>query len=379
LDKIESYSVRPHDFILRSYRDGKILSVQNCVPFAEETYGAPYLHIHRADYHRTLVEEAKRLGVNIQLNSAVKGIDFSKPSVKLVGGLELEADLVIGADGLKSICREALLGHPDPPRLTGDLAYRILVKAEDMKKHPDLVELAENPAINYWMGPDAHAVSYLLKGGGLYNIVLICPDNLPEFVNTAKADLQEMRDFFQKWDPRLRTLLSIVQETSKWRLQSSEEMTSWSHHGGKFTLLGDACHATLPYLASGSAMAVEDGAVLGALFKQITHKSQVADVLVMYESLRKERTTRVVKSSSHNREIFHMHDGDKQQERDRQLLEYNDHPFESYPNKWRDPSFQPWLWGYDTEKEVEKAWGIYMMGQFPLTSGKFRNNLSCMT
>jgi len=98
------------------------------------------------------------------------------------------------------------------------------------------------------MGPSSHAVCYLLKGGDLYNIVLVCPDNLPELVNTAKADLQEMRDYFVNWDPKLRALLDMVQETSKWRLQNSHEMYTWSHDSGKFTLMGDACHATLPYL-----------------------------------------------------------------------------------------------------------------------------------
>lgn len=233
---------------MRSYRDGAVLSTQNCVPYVQDTYGAPYLHIHRADYHRILVQEAERLGVNIQLNSCVKSVDFNKPSVHLANGAEFEADVVIGADGLKSACREALLGHPDPPRLTGDLAYRIVVKAEDMRRCPELVELAETPAINYWMGPDAHAVCYSLKGGDLYNIVLVCPDNLPELVNTAAADLREMLDFFENWDPKLKALLGLVQETSKWRLQNSEEMKTWSHPNGKFALMGDACHATLPYL-----------------------------------------------------------------------------------------------------------------------------------
>ena len=218
------------------------------IPYAEDRYGAPYLHIHRADYHRILVAEAEHLGVRIILSATVLSIDFEKSLVKLRDKPDYEADLVLGADGLKSVCREALLGHPDPPHLTGDLAYRIIVKAEDMLKHPDLRDFAEKPAINYWMGPQCHAVCYLLKGGGLYNIVLICPDNLPEMVNTSKADLQEMRDIFEKWDPKLRALLGLVQETSKWRLQNSEEMTSWSHPSGKFCLLGDACHATLPYL-----------------------------------------------------------------------------------------------------------------------------------
>lgn len=248
LEKIESYSVRPHALIFRSYKDGKVLSTQNVAPYVEETYHAPYLHIHRADYHKVLVEGAEAVGVEILLNARVAGVDFDKPAVKFVDGSEFTADLVIGADGLKSVCREALLGRPDPPHLTGNLAYRILVKAEVMNKYENLVDLVENPAINVWMGPDKHVVGYLLKGGGLYNIVLACPDNLPELVNTMKADLREMRATFEGWDPRLQTLLGLVEETNKSRLQNSEEMLYWTHENGKFALLGDACHATLPYL-----------------------------------------------------------------------------------------------------------------------------------
>jgi salicylate hydroxylase len=248
LPAIEAHSVKPLSVNLRSYRDGKVLNVQPFLHYTEERYGAPYLHIHRADFHKVLVDAARKEGVKIQLGSSVTGIDFNKPLIRIRGKPDFHADIVIGADGLKSICREEMLGHKDPPHFTGDLAYRITVKASDIRKHPELRELAEKPAINLWMGPSSHAVCYLLKGGDLYNIVLVCPDNLPEFINTAKADLQEMRDYFVNWDPRLRAILDMVQETSKWRLQNSHEMYTWSHDSGKFTLLGDACHATLPYM-----------------------------------------------------------------------------------------------------------------------------------
>lgn len=391
LDKIESVSVRPCDFIIRSYRDGAILNKLNMVPYAEERYGVPYLHIHRADYHKILVNEAERLGVKMQLGSVVTGIDFDKGLIRIRDKPDFEADLIIGADGLKSVCREWLIGQPDPPRPTGDLAYRILIKAEVMKRHPDLRDLAEKPAINYWMGPHGHIVCYLLQGGGLYNVVLICPDNMPKKLNTAKADLQEMRDFFENWEPRLKTLLGLVQDTSKWRLMNSEEMDSWSHPSGKFVLLGDACHATLPYLyvmqiindlliadteafsAQGAAQAVEDGAVIGALLERIESQSQIGDIITIFERLRKDRTTHVVKGSTALRDIFHMVDGQRQQERDRQLTQ--DEPFEGYPNRWADPVFQEWLFGYDAFVEVDKAWEQYKQGTFPGTAAQFRSNL----
>lgn len=247
LEKIESLSVRPEEFVLRSYKDGRVLSTQPTLPYCERKYGSPYLHIHRADYHNVLVKKAQELRVEILLSTRVTGIDFKTPKVLLAGGGTFDADFIIGADGLKSVCREALLGRKDPPRLTGDLAYRIIIPAAEIRKHESLKDLVDSPAINYWMGPDSHCVGYLL-GGDLYNMVLVCPDNLPELVNTAKADLREMQEFFSAWDPRLRKILGLVQDTSKWRLQNSEEMAHWGHESGKFALLGDACHATLPYL-----------------------------------------------------------------------------------------------------------------------------------
>ncbi|MCJ1400746.1 hypothetical protein MMC11_003954 [Xylographa trunciseda] len=373
LPAIESHSTAPQDIKIRSYRDGQVLQSQPLLPYCNETYGAPYLVIHRADFHAVLVEAAQKEGVQIQLGSSVTSIDFTTPRVHVRDKPSVDADIIIGADGLKSICREEMLGKKDPPHLTGDLAYRITVKVEDMRKHKDLVELADNQEINIWMGPDSHVVSYMLKGGGLYNIVLVCPDNLPELVSTAKADLQEMRDFFENWDPQLKLILGMVQETSKWRLQNSHEMYRWSHPSGKFALMGDACHATLPYLAQGAAMAVEDGAVLGALFSQIAHPSQLKDLLLIYERIRKQRTTKVVTGSTHARDIYHCPDGDVQQERDRQFRE--EAPFEGFPNRFSDPAFQPWLYGYDAYREADDAWATYLRGRFPGTTTRFRAGL----
>ncbi|KAL8666948.1 MAG: hypothetical protein Q9168_007381 [Polycauliona sp. 1 TL-2023] len=345
LDNIRDVSVQPSDLILRSYRDGAVLSKQNLVPYAEERYGAPYLHIHRADYHRILVAETERLGVKILLGSEVSHVDFEEPSVQLVGKSEkVHADIIIGADGLKSKCREAMLGSA--PQFTGDLAYRIVVKASDMKTHPELQELVEKPAINFWLGPSAHAVCYLLRGGELYNIVLICPDNI--LTDTAKADVPEMRDLFRTWDPKLRALLELVQESCKWRLLDSQEMETWVR--GKFALLGDACHATLPCLAQGAALAIEDGAVLGQLFSYDGLDKSM--LLSVYEKLRKPRTTRIVQGSVALRNMNHTLDGPAQQQRDETLKR---EPFEGHPNPWVDPVFQKWLFGYDVEGEVGKA------------------------
>lgn len=121
-----------------------------------------------------MLERALELGVEVHINSFVTNLDFNDPpKVTVQGGKVYTADLVVGCDGLRSVCRENLVGHPDPPHETGDIAYRILVTADQMRPYLELHELLDDPAINVWMGPRGHAVCYLLKGGNLYNIVLM--------------------------------------------------------------------------------------------------------------------------------------------------------------------------------------------------------------
>jgi salicylate hydroxylase len=172
--KLEKDCVNPKGIILRGYRTGNVLSEVNLVPDGVTKYGYPYWHVHRADFHRAMLERAIELGVQVHINSQVTEVRFNPPPrVTVTGGKVYTADLVIGCDGLRSICREALVGRADPPHETGDIAYRILVPTEDMRRHKELHEFLESPAINFWMGPDGHAACYLLKGGNLYNIVLL--------------------------------------------------------------------------------------------------------------------------------------------------------------------------------------------------------------
>ena len=106
--------------------------------------------------------------------------------------------------------------------------------------------------------------------------------------------------------------------------------------------------------------------------ERLEHRSQIADVLIIYERLRKNRTTRVVQGSTLSRDIFHMEDSERQRERDRQLRQK---PFEQYPNRWADPVFQTWLFGYDAYCEAERAWVQYKEGAFPNSAGDHQSRL----
>jgi salicylate hydroxylase len=113
-----------------------------------------------------------------------------------------EGDVIIGADGLWSRCREVLLENHDKPTPTGDIAYRITLKASDIPEGP-LRDRVTTPAINIWFGPDSHAVSYSVRNGTMINIVLMVPDDLPPNVSKQPGSVEEMRQLFSNWDPML--------------------------------------------------------------------------------------------------------------------------------------------------------------------------------
>jgi salicylate hydroxylase len=253
---------------MHSYKDGSALSVQPLWPYCDETYNAPYLLVHRADFHAILAEAAISLGVTIRLKSPVETVDFSAPALILENGDVVKGDAVIAADGLRSVCREALLGRKDPPIPSGSLAYRITLDPGKMRLNEDLRDLVNCPEFHCWIGnepihrntlhtldganklsgPHGHGVFYPIRKGELCNLVVVAPDDLPEFEDSAAANISEIREFFKSWESRLQKLMDMVTSTAKWKLQDNVELERWSSDEGTFTMLGDACHATIPYL-----------------------------------------------------------------------------------------------------------------------------------
>lgn len=136
-------------------------------------------------------------------------------------GEVITADLLVGADGIASRARQALLGREDPPLPTGDLAYRIVLN-EDEVPDPEMREMMTVPACRLYAGPGSHVIMYSLKGGKQMNIVLLTPDNLPAEVKRQAADLDEMMALFADWDPLLRKFLGLVKGVDKWRLMHRE-------------------------------------------------------------------------------------------------------------------------------------------------------------
>ena len=206
-------------------------------------------------------------------------------------------------------------------------------------------------------------------------MVLLVPDDMPAGANTLEGNVDEMRALYKDWDPRIPKLLSLCESVHKWRLCIRPNLNpTWSHESGAFTILGDAAHATLPYLASGAGMSLEDGHVLGLCLAKLTGKSDAEKqkVLKVYERCRRQRTERVVARGNLQQHLYHVHDGPEQEERDRLLrgfsafngkgqvskeeLEKKGLKEGSDPFPWRWEGCGKWLLPYICEEDVESRW-----------------------
>ncbi|KAF7188087.1 FAD-dependent monooxygenase OpS4 [Pseudocercospora fuligena] len=360
LDQLASKAAEPTFLQVRRWSDGKVLSrTDDFNGEMRKKYDAPFWDLHRVDVQRALADRAKELGVEVRLGSRVENIDFDKTTITLTTGETLKADLIVGADGLWSKCRQKFLAaqgrKEDAPLPTGDLAYRIVLDVNDVQDQ-ELRDIISKPSCQFWVGPEAHVVAYSIRNGTMSNIVLLVPDSLPAEVARQSGDTEEMRAIFNNWDPVLNRFLDHVKTVDKWKLMHRPELDSWISPKSNFVFVGDACHPMLPYLAQGANSSMEDGAVLGNVLAALESREQLPAALRLYEQLRKKRGEAIVRETFAQRHDFHMVDGPEQQARDELMLAQLGKPIDvKFPSRWQCPEVQPWLYGYDAQKEVDDA------------------------
>ncbi|KAJ7195345.1 hypothetical protein GGX14DRAFT_475127 [Mycena pura] len=326
-------------------------------------YGAPYYHIHRADLLDMLHTLATPF-MTLRLNSKVVAIDPSSACVTLENGDTLSGDLIVGADGLKSVVRTTIVGGPaTAPIHTGDSAYRAIVPTAAMRADPALRGLVDSREMVNWMGPGKHIIGYGIRGGAEYNLVLVHPNSTAKESYMAEGSVAQMRADFADWEPRIPKLLQLAEKTYILPLMYREPLDNWVHATNKIVLLGDAAHPMLPSRAQGAAMAVcrvEDGAVLGTLLSHLTRTDDPAAglgvLLHAYQALRQPRTAETQRAAQANFDVFHLPDGPAQRARDASMraAALDAAAADGCANVWADRRKSDRQFGYDADAEARR-------------------------
>jgi salicylate hydroxylase len=263
-----------------------------------ERFGAPYWMVHRGDLHRVLwqaVERARPGALHLASRAVACFQDDGKAVLELADGRRIEGDVVIGADGVHSRLRSHLFGAAKP-HFTGLMAWRGIVAMDRLP-----AEL-RRPVGTNWHGPGGHVVTYPLRRGSLLNFVgVVERDDWRSDSWSEPGSLTECAADFAGWHRLVHAIIANLDAVYKWALIGRAPMPAWSK--GRATLLGDACHPTLPFLAQGAIMAMEDGVVLARCLE--ASPGEVERALSRYEVLRLERTGRVVAGSAANTQRFH--------------------------------------------------------------------------
>ncbi len=299
-EEILKNGVRPGAYVFRLHDTGEVIQRFSLSEDHEKKHGAPYVQMHRADFHDMLARRARAFKPDvIRLDHRITGYVETPDYVeaRFANGHVARGDLLVGADGLKSVVRKQIVGET-PVSYTGDAAWRLIVPVERLPK-PFL-----EPVMSVFMGPGGHVVCYYLRAGALMNFVgIVETDDIREESWTLKLPWEQLKRNYAGWHPAIQTVIDRGDHDQcfRWSLFNRPPIRTWST--ARATLLGDSAHPTLPYLAQGAVMAIEDGAVLT---RALTLCGSIGDALDLYARNRVDRTSKIVEQSTFNRYLFHL-------------------------------------------------------------------------
>ena len=313
----------------RRWDDGRTLIRTPLAGAMEAAFGFPNYHVHRADLVNALMQALppERLHTGHSFISLVDHGD--QIEAEFENGVHISVEALVGADGIHSKVRQKLFGL-EKPRFTGCVAYRGLVPADR------LAHLYLEVTAQIWMGPGRHFVHYYVHNQRLVNFVAVIEqDSWTKESWTDRGEVADVLAAYEGWHPQVRSILESIDETFIWALLDRTPMAHWS--AGRATLLGDACHAMLPFMAQGAAQAIEDGATLAACLSRVGAR-EVPQALRKYEALRLPRASRVQGLAQANKTRLHLPDGPAQQARDAEMAKGGTD---------FSPEAVAWLYGYD--------------------------------
>ena len=293
-------ATEPQRVLVRSIRSGKSIGQVALGAFMRQLFEAPYWVVHRADLQTILLDAVRsEPSIRLVMGRTVEAVEDGPGEAALTwisaGGARetFRADLILGADGIRSRVRQAL-GDGTPPTYRGYIAWRATF---DRNSAP--AELAGDET-GLWLGPHGHVVHYPIAGGRLINVVAIEKSPTPVEGWAAPGHRDELLARYGSAAPALRRLLAQPQDWLRWSLfdHPAERFAK-----GRIALLGDAAHPVLPFLAQGAALAIEDAATLACLLRE--SKPDVPQTLLAYEKQRLDRARRVQDEARKNGRIYH--------------------------------------------------------------------------
>lgn len=400
-EKLEAVVCKPKTFTLRKYQDGQVIGSIPLNPFCEEHYGAQWWTIHRADYQKILFKEAVNCGAEVKLDHRLVHVDVSTATVTVqVEDItkKHQADLVIGADGLRSQVRSTILdeeyANPRPSKIC---AYRALVpleamNADDLRK--PLIQ-PENDKVEVWLGPERMVLSYPIRQGpsAQYNLVLVHPEKIDP-ANNGKpvrfprpALVSEVSGHYSDFCPQVKSIVSVVTPEDKndyfikqaaldpkdgilqWKLADLSQLPTWSSENGRVVLVGDAAHAQRPFLSAGASTSLEDAVALGVFLDlKAVQRYDLRRLVQAFVGLRRGRASKMQAMSAADSSAWLMPDGKAQQRRDVLLKHLGDEDRQSCARamaqlkaegigefNFGDADFMDWAWGYDVLQDARQT------------------------
>jgi len=294
---LRALACEPTEKEVRLWNTGQAWKLFDVGATSVARFGFPYFTMYRPDLLDALAAGVRAAAPDaIHLGCKVSSFTQEAGHVALhfADGGKASGDILVGADGVHSKVRAQLWGA-DAPQFTGCMAWRGIVPMEKLPAH-----LARVVGTN-WLGPGGHVVHYPLHGGKVMNFVgVVERDDWQVESWSVRGTHTEALNDFAGWHEDVQTLIRNIGTPYKWALMGRTPMTQWSQ--GQVTLLGDACHPTLPFMAQGAVMAIEDGMILA---RALDAYPDIPQALQHYEDARRERTAKVVQGSAANAKRFH--------------------------------------------------------------------------
>lgn len=336
------------------------------MPDIQEKYGYSHCCGHRASLAGQLYEACKKEdSIRFHFLTVLTEVTEFSPRVtftvrpRYAEAYKSHADVLLGCDGIKSETRAQILqqvGAQLEEAETGQAAYRIVLKREDMAHDPELLALIDSDEVVRWVAEKKHIIAYSIENKSLYNISTVQPDEnfaaAPSVTYTTKGAKKAMLDVFKNFCPLVHRMLNLVPEgeVCEWRLKMYKPLPTWTH--GQVALLGDACHPTLPHLSQGAAMAIEDGSTIAEVLTLApdTDPKTIGKCLKVYELSRKDWTSNLVQMAYVSGRTLHLGEGAAKEERDRMFKEHKGNG--SVPDKWASPEVQKMIYSNDCVENV---------------------------